>query len=281
MGLDVRSAPIYVIGAMAICACVFLHYFKGLNSEVIISDRIAEFVDSVDSAVFLPEEKLILIDIDDTLFQSAQLIGTPNWYYHLLNMVVQAGVSKQEAQKIVGRIDKVIQENIHVELIEEATLAAINRWQEQGAFVVGITSRSGFFADVTEKQLAQIGLNFSHSRFACLEENWDKNQGDLQNGVLYVGDRLTKGAVVGHFISLLEFCGFEIRLLAAVDDQARYINQSAEVAKKNGLNYLGNIYGRASSRGFDLRQAIEEVLELEAQLHARVIPDRFRHLFPL
>lgn len=281
MALDTRRAPLFVIGAMAICAFIFVYYFKGNKSEIIISDNINDFVDKVDSLPFLPPEKLILIDIDDTIFQSTKLIGTPTWYYHVYNMIRQGGTSKFDAKRIVGRIDKKVQEHIDVVATEEAIISAIHRWQDQGVLVIGITSRPGTFAYITERQLRNVGLDFSRTMFGCLEDEWDKNLGDFIGNILYVGDHLTKAQVSDSLVQTAKVCNYPIGLIAQADDQQRYIREGAKIAETNSINYVGIIYDRARSRVFDLKKANDELLELEARLDIQIMPDRFRDLFHL
>lgn len=281
MALGTRRAPLFVIGAMAICAFIFVYYFKGNKSEIIISDSINDFVDKVDSLPFLPPEKLILVDIDDTTFQSTKLIGTPTWYYHVYNVIRQNGASKFDAKKIVGHIDKRVQEHIDVIATEDAIISAIHRWQDQGVLVIGITSRPGTFAHITERQLRDVGLDFSRTSFACLEQEWDKNWGDFLNNILYVGDLLTKAKVADSLVRTAKLCGYPIRLIAQADDQQRYIREGAKIAEINNINYVGIIYDRARSRVFDLKKANDELLELEAVLDLQIMPDRFRNLFHL
>jgi hypothetical protein len=237
----------------------------------------SEFVDTVDRSKTPMHMRLIAFDLDDTVFMSSQLVGTPTWFYTMINLMRQRGAAKYEAYAAAGKIDKVVQERISVLAVEQATLSAIRNWQELGAVVVALTSRTVDFVSVTQAQLRQIGLSFSSKYFACVEEKWNKTGGALINGVLYLTGWQTKGEVFSHLADVIEDCGMDIGLIAAADDQQRYVTEISRIAESRRTDFIGIIYGGAlSHRRFDLTIAKRQLLSLEASLDAPIIPEEYR-----
>src|SRR5262245_36985056 len=130
---------------------------------------------------------------------STKLLGTPTWFYTMINVMRQRGAAKLEAYNVVGKIAKFVQENIPVALVEPATLSAIRSWQKLGVTVVGITSRPFHMADITRLQLSTVELDFASKFFGCVESHWPAQQGTFNNGVLYVSSGLKKGHIFAKF----------------------------------------------------------------------------------
>ncbi len=268
--------------AVVLLACGFLalwatFIFKSKRSDILISDRMSDFIDTVDRAKAPIQTKLIVFDLDDTVFMSSLLVGTPTWFYTMINLMRQRGAAKYEAYAVACKIDKMVQEKISVVAVEQATLSAIRNWQELGALVVAMTSRSIDFVSVTETQLRQIGLSFTSKYTACAEKKWHRTGGALVNGVLYLNGWQTKGEVINHLADLIEDCGAEIELIAAADDQQRHVTEISRIAERRRKDFIGIIYGAAlSSRNFDLTIAKKQLLSLETSLESRIVPDEYR-----
>jgi hypothetical protein len=264
MGVVLLIAGLVSIG-------IFFFYVT-VQSEILISDRMSEFIDTVDHHKAKIENKLIVFDLDDTLFVSLQLLGTPTWFYNMVNLLRQSGAAQYEAYTVVSMIDKVIQEKIPVAAIEQATLSAIRAWQNLGITVIALTSRSKDVVHITKMQLDQIGLDFSSPYFSCVEDLWGEHESVFIDGVVFSGSNLAKGKAFGYFLEQILRCGMIIDLIAQADDQ--------QVEKKNRIDFVGIIYGGAlSSRVFDLSEAKKQLLNLEAGLDIPLIPHEYRRIF--
>lgn len=265
------------------CALVplgILYFYGTGGSEILISDRMSEFIDTVDRQKARNENKLIVFDLDDTVFMSSQLLGSPTWFYTMVNLVRQSGAAKYEAYSVISKIDKIVQEKIRVVAVEQATLSAIRTWQKLGSTVVALTSRPKDVAGITKVQLTQIGLDFSSPYFSCVESQWDQSEGGFVDGILFVGDYVTKGQIFNQFYEHIKRCGMVVDLIAQADDQQRYVMEVAKLTKEHRVDFIGIIYGGAlSSRIFDLRVANKQLLNLETTLDSPIIPDEYRSIF--
>jgi hypothetical protein len=259
---------------------VYFFYTKLPSSEVIISDYMKDFIDAIDKAENKNHEKIILFDLDDTVLMSKKILGTPTWFYNSINYLRSKGASKKEALDVISHIDRFVQEHSEVILVEHTTMTAINSWQEQGAIVVGLSSRPHSFKAITERQLRDIGLKFSHKALTCIEKQWPEDFGRFIDGVLYVGHSLSKGELASQFLSLARLCELKPTIIAYADDQDRYVREMAKVAENEGAKFIGIIYGGALlGRDFDIRESNFQLNELEMRLETEVIPSHYREFF--
>jgi len=259
---------------------VAFHFFNStVESEILVSDHMKDFIDTVDRNKVKNENRLMIFDLDDTVFMSSQILGTPTWFYHMINLLQLSGAARHEAYEVVIAINRVVQEQVAVVPVEQATLSAIRNWQKE-SYVVGITSRSRDLAQITKAQLDQVGLSFSSSRFSCVESLWQDPDGDLIDGVLYADGNAKKDSALFNFVRQIQSCGIEVKLLAQADDQHHYVIKGAEFAKRHRIAFVGIIYGGAlSSRMFDFAEAKSELLSLEAYLGTAIVPREYRQIF--
>lgn len=256
------------------------YYGRGALSEILISDRMSDFIDKVDRHKAKMERKLIIFDLDDTVFMSSQILGTPTWFYNMVNILRHSGAAEHEAYSIVNAIDRIVQEEVVIMPVEQATLSAIRSWQSMGATVLGVTSRHKDLATITAQQLNTIGLQFSSSYFSCVEKTWNHDDTAFVRGVLYAGGSLTSDTLFNRLFDSMADCGAEHQMIGHANDQQRYITIFAKAAKNLRLDYIGIIYGGAlRSRIFDLAEAKRQLLNLEARLEIPIIPHEYRGIF--
>ena len=266
-----------LLSALLIFGLVYFLFNKNAKSEVIISDRMSEFIDAIDQSMVAKSHQLIVFDLDDTVFRSSSILGTPTWYYHTINILRQNGAPSQDAFYVVNDIDKVIQENVKVMVVEQSTITAIKRWQSLGATIVGVSSRPSYFQEVTEKHLKQIGSAFNAPVFQCVEQQWSYARSVFKGGVIYAGKKISKDQAFIKFHDLAVGCGLSVELIGQADDQQRYISKVSQYAQDSRINYLGIIYGGALSRTeFNVVEAGQKLLELETRLKRVIVPQAYR-----
>jgi len=250
------------------------------RKNIIISDRMSDFIESIDQHKIAKNKMLIIFDLDDTLFMSSIMLGTPAWFYNMVNKLRISGIPSAEAYTVIGDIDRIVQEYALVVAVEPTTLNAIRRWQLEGAMVVALTSRPISFQSITDEHLEQINIDFSIPVFSCIEQEWDLSVGGFNNGVIYVGDNLSKGQAFQQFYERTLACGMKIDLVAQADDQQRYVVEIANLAKNEGLAFMGLIYGGALAlREFNIDEANRQLHELEKNLGRSIIPEQYRKEF--
>lgn len=280
MKRKIDQSVIVLLIAILFFGFIFFFLNNEPKSEVLISERMSTFIDAIDRIHINRNKKLIIFDLDDTIYTSSSILGTPTWYYNVANFLRQKGAAESEAFAVVDDIDRVIQENVNVVAVEQTTLSAIKNWQNSGVVVVAITSRPASFQTITDHHLKHIGLRFDSPVFKCVEEEWKNTSSKFKNGVMYTGAQQSKDEMFQEFYVLATECGLHVELLGHADDQHRYISKIAKFAKKKGINYIGIIYDGALARTeFNIFEANQQLKELELKLNRRIIPEQYRHIF--
>ncbi len=255
------------------------HVSSTPKSLLIDSDQIANFIDDTESLLLTKPNTLIVLDIDDTIYESAMQLGTPTWFYGMIRHLREQGIKRERVSTVLSDIDFKIQPHMRVNVIENELVDAIASWQKRAKRVVALTSRPDFLASATQNQLSSVGIQFHDPIFPCIEARWNKGHGAFINGVLHVNE-LRKSSVLEHFIDALEKCGGEVNAIAHADDQKKYVREIEELAQKRKLDFLGIIYGRAiHKREFDIHKANQELEQLEADLQIQLIPNDLRPFF--
>jgi hypothetical protein len=272
----IRNGFLLLVSGLAFF--LIYYFYWTVESEIIVSDHMSDFIDSVDRHKAKNEKKLVVFDLDDTLFMSSQILGTPTWFYNMINLLRQSGAARHEAYDVVVAMEKVIQDKVHIVPVEQATIIAIRSWQKEGAMtLLGITSRPAELVQITKRQLSDIGLLFSSPYFSCVEESWGEGNGIFSDGVVFSGNKLAKDRSLFRFIDKVRNCGMHVDLIAHADDQRRYVTKVSKFARKNRIEYIGIIYGGAfSSRAFDFAEAKKQLLNLEDSINITIIPEEYR-----
>lgn len=280
MAGNYRISALLMLGLLIVGVASLYFFFRQSSSETIISDRMSDFIDAVDRSNILDANKLIVFDVDDTILMSVELLGTPTWFYHMVNILRQSGAAKLESYNVMREIDRIVQEQAKIIAVEQATISAIRNWSAQGANLVAITSRPPSFAQITNSQIAKIGLEFSSPYFACIEEKWPEGVGAFIDGIIYVDFHHNRLQIFSQFFELAERCGMEISLVAHADDQVRHVSELAKFARDAHRGFVGIIYGKAlSAREFRLAEANMQLQNLELNLGQMIIPEQYRTIF--
>jgi|SRR5579871_2044650 len=276
-----RLMPMGLVLLVVIILVTFIFYFYwNVSSEILVSDHMNDFIDTVDRHKAADGKKLVIFDLDDTVFMSSQLLGTPTWYYTMINLMRQSGAAQFEAYEVVSTVDKIVQEHIGVVPVEQATLSAIRTWQRRGMIVVAYTSRPVDMATITNMQLDQIDLSFWSPYLSCVEDDDHEVDEGFIDGVIYSGSNQKKHRALFAFADRMRRCGLSFEVMALADDQQRYIAKAADFSTKNHIDFIGIIYGGAlSSRIFDAMEARRQLLSLEQSIGAFIIPREYRYVF--
>ncbi len=72
-----------VLSVFGFTVVTIYFFYSTVESEIVVSDRMKDFIDRVDRHKVENENKLIVFDLDDTIFMSSQILGTPTWFYNM------------------------------------------------------------------------------------------------------------------------------------------------------------------------------------------------------
>ena len=209
---------------------------------------------------YLYPETLLVLDLDNTLIESAFHYGSYQWGNFLIREALEGGADIDQALDEVMPLWDKAQHEIEIRTIEAEVEEWLNLQHDQKTLMLGLTGRSSQIATVTLNHLEQHGLKFS---------NWDSCEPffkasphfHLEEGVIFVGPKNNKGEALLHFINSLKT---PIKRVVFVDDQISYLEQVEKSLEDTEIEYIGIRYAGAdiNVKNFDLVEAKKEQLKL-------------------
>lgn len=183
---------------------------------------------------------VVVFDIDNTISEPAQTLGSDQWYSYLVDKYKKSGLSEDQA------IDQAIQEWIEVQLftkarpVEAVTPGLIAGLQARNVMTIALTARPVELKDSTVDQLKSIDVNF---------QSYGLNFSDaidvqLYKGVLFVGPKRNKGLVLEKFFEAVKV---KPKRLIFVDDKVKHVKNMEEVFAKKGFANINFRYGAADA----------------------------------
>jgi hypothetical protein len=177
---------------------------------------------------------LLVLDIDNTIFQAQQEKGHANTFYeHVKNGVHPVDAYDQWERE---------QENCPVVAVEDVTPGWIRQRQAEGVHVIGLTSRRITIAEATARQLSSIGVDLSVTAPLLAADEGDEQYALRRmyvSGVLYASIDKDKGAVLAEF---LQYQPVQHRSVVMVDDLKKNIRSVDDAMHRAQVPFVGAFY---------------------------------------
>jgi hypothetical protein len=124
--------------------------------NIIETNRFADILDHLD----VNKRTLVICDIDNTLLESEQQLGSVAWGDHMIAELKRKGLSEWQAEEIENIYWRLVQPYISVRPVDPHTQDVVRYMQQQGVDVLGLTARAPQEAACTVAQLKAIGVAF-------------------------------------------------------------------------------------------------------------------------
>ncbi len=209
------------------------------------SDSIRDILKHIDP------ETLFILDIDHTIIEPVQSIGSTHWERHLAKKLMDSGYTYHEACIRAFHQWRTIQHLTQVRPVEESIYEFHDFLKSSKIETMGLTSRDSTLSDLTFEQLAsvQLGDVFSFQK-PCVE---------LQGNYPC---QYTKGAIFcgfnkkDHGLDLfLSHIDFKPSKIVFVDDQSSHIDELGDLSEMLKIDYVGMKYNASGVHKFDAKLA--------------------------
>ncbi|MBY0370684.1 DUF2608 domain-containing protein [bacterium] len=137
----------------------------------------------------------IVLDIDHTLLRSSEYFGSEPWYEACIERHIQTGLPEAEAILAANADWEKVGATVRWVAVEERSPEWLRNWQASPALIMGLTCRTGVFAEPTRAQLLSVGIDLAAT---ALKKTWSGG-GAYHGGVLYMGPLGEKGPVLREF----------------------------------------------------------------------------------
>ncbi len=232
--------------------CFFLLMISSLIGKTI------EFHSFKDLASHLTPDTLVVLDIDDTLLITKQMLGCDEWFIYRMNQRKSEGMSPSAALEKTLSEWEAVRHLTQMEIVEPNTESVIQSLQKQGYCVFGLTTQGLALATRTIQQLNEKQIDFTVS--APTQE--DVYFPLKQHGVLFrKGVLFTSGMPKGEALfQLCKMINRPVSRIVFVNDKATHIADIEEMAKKQSVDFLGLRYARSDAKKAAF---IPEIAELQ------------------
>lgn len=193
---------------------------------------------------FVDSDTLVVFDIDNTLIQPNQSLGSDQWFRHVHKSYIDKGVPQDVALTKVLGFWKEINTVSQVSPVEYETPSFVRKIQERGIATIVLTSRGTDVTDITDRQLNDVKLDFTHaSPYGDLDHLIEKGL-RYRKGILYVSGQ-DKGKSL---IKLFRYLRLAPKKVLFIDDLQKNV-QSVETALTKSQITITNIrYGAADEK---------------------------------
>jgi hypothetical protein len=188
----------------------------------------------------IDKDTLILLDIDDTLLIPNQMLGCDEWFIHRMDELHALGMPKGQAlEKTIAEWES-IRHITDMHIVEEGNDIIVQRLQDEGYSVMGLTTQGIALATRTHQQLNVN--NFDLTRSA---PNADGVYFSLQgHGVLYRnGVLFTSGRHKGKaLLNLLKAWDLKPKHVVFINDKESHLKEVQESLENQGIAFTGLRY---------------------------------------
>ncbi len=168
---------------------------------------------------------LVAFDLDDTLMQATQYVGSITWEKHMTAHFQKEGFDKQEAKKKVCKIWRKLQAITSVKTVEPDTLKVLALLQEKNIQIMGLTARRPEVLDSTIKQLNSINLSLNANPLHPEEILFDNSACYVEN-VLYLGQGKNKGETFVNFLKKINHVPQKVLFVDDARHHCEHVSQA-------------------------------------------------------
>ncbi|MDB6081345.1 MAG: putative rane protein [Chlamydiia bacterium] len=213
------------------------------------------------------EKTLIVFDIDNTIYEPVQMLGSDQWFYHHLEKLKASGVSHHEALQQSLHLWHKIQHVTRVQLMETHTPEIIQKLQESNFSVMALTTRGHEIADATLRQLASHSIDMRKTA----PDSTDYYLQDMPHVLWKGGVLLTKGLHKGKaFLAFLKQSGFTPKRVVFINDKASHIRELEESSEAVGIEFLGLRYSGSDEK---VKNFLPHVAHVQLLHFEDILPD--------
>ena len=202
-------------------------------------------------------ETLLVFDLDNTLIEPIQSLGSDQWYYYLVRKYKE--MDKMSEEKAYQKADEVWNKTqwlVEVESVEKTTPQFIQKLQRKGIKMMGLTARTFDISDVTMKQLKSVGIEFKKAVYPKNLEFKLVDTAHYVQGIMYIGEQNDKGKVLVQFLKSIHY---QPKKIVFVDDKQKHVTSMERALAELKIKYIGFRYGAADERVQRFNHDVEDM----------------------
>lgn len=233
-----------------------------------LSAVIVEIATIQDVNQHVDQGTLVVFDIDNTLMECSQTLGSDQWFCAQISHLEKEGWNHQQALVHVLDIWTKIQQQTGLRLVEAHAAQVVHNLQQAGYPVIALTTRSMNVAEATKKNLYASGIDLRPT--APIKENvileHDEEKTEYQEGILFTNNG-HKGKALWAY---LQQAGINPRKIVFINDKHSHLLPVEEIANLKGVEFIGLRYGGADAR---VRSFRKEIADIQHEFYGKILTD--------
>ncbi|MBI5346558.1 MAG: DUF2608 domain-containing protein [Chlamydiae bacterium] len=187
----------------------------------------------------LEEETLVVLDLDNTVIEPVQSLGSVQWFCNRIKEFQNKGFTREKAFELAYPEWFAVQAITKVKPVEKDTAQFIQSLQKNFK-VLALTSRGPDLIFPTVRQLNSINIDLS-STFPHLKEIVfeSENETIFKNGILFA-NRLNKGIILYQFLKLINYFP---KVIVFIDDCEKHVKEVEQAFFRTNVSFVGLRYG--------------------------------------
>jgi hypothetical protein len=224
------------------CVCFLSVLYLSISAEAVVveTNNIAQTLEHA------TKNSLYVFDLDNTVIETSQHLGSDQWVSHMLDRLVSQGKTIQEA--LADVIPKWIQihERTEMKLVDPAVSEVLDKLKKKKISCIGLTKREPLSSNTTLEQLERLKIVFNATAPLENGHTFDHLKGTLyKNGVIFVASGMDKGPSLVAYLKKLKKMPSQIVL---IDDKLSHIKNVESAVEALSIPFVGIRYGAADEK---------------------------------
>lgn len=205
---------------------------------------------------YIQPTTLVVLDIDDTLLMPAQTLGSDVWLIHRANQHKNHGMPPKEAFDEAIAEWEAIRHLTKVRLVEEGADRIIQKLQEKGVAIMGVTLQALTLAIRTAQQLKSLNIDLSLTAPTSEDLYFFQGNGILfRKGILFTAGH-PKGKSLHYFFQETEY---HPDLIVSIDDRVSHLKNLELMCEEEGIPFIGLRYSYCDKRNASFNPQIADL----------------------
>jgi FMN phosphatase YigB (HAD superfamily) len=217
---------------------------------------------------YLEEGTLFVFDLDNTLIETAQHLGSDQWVSHQLDLLMKQGLTFDDAlNQVIAQLVEV-QNRSEVRLVDPIIPDLLSQMQNNRVPMVGLTKRDPQLSDRTLEQLSSLQIDFGKN--ALIEEVLvfeGLQETTFKQGIIFAGHGIEKGPALIAYLNRLKIAPKKI---VVIDDKMNHIQNIAKALEQLEMDFIGIRYGGADEK---VKSFNPKIAELQWEHFQKILSD--------
>jgi phosphoserine phosphatase len=211
-------------------------FFAFQSWAVLAQAEIVEIQSLQQILPYITKDSLVIFDIDNTLIEPYQMLGSDEWFSDIISQSREAGAQMKGALKIAAEKWATVHLHIPMKPVEPSTPELVQKIQAQGNVVMGLTARTDFLAVRTVEQLKSAGIDLLINPVTYQNYQIDAETGVTHfSGIVFVGTEVQKGDALAIFLAINQLTP---KHLIFVDDKIKNAESVEHFAQSTSIDHV-------------------------------------------